>query len=158
VGALQGRLDVDEGRLRQQQLDLGPPAEPVGTHAVAQLGQQHAQRVSRLCGGVIPPTSHQQLIAGQWTATVEDQIGEHDPVQVDYTVAPSCIYRFSHTHFWSKHVHLQSNCQGTYYVKVIIAYGPDSGCIYMPPGSTATHSWSTGWPYYASRLDRVELR
>jgi hypothetical protein len=90
-------------------------------------------------------------------ATVQTASVANSPVQVDYTVAPSCIYRFSHTHFWSKHVHLQSNCQGTYYVKVIIAYGPDSGCIYMPPGSTATHSWSTGWPYYASRLDRVEL-
>ena len=74
-----------------------------------------------------------------------------------YTVAPSCIYRWQHTHLFSKHVHLASYCQGTYYVKVIIAYGPDSGCIYMPPGSTATWSWSYGWPYYLSRLDRVEL-
>ena len=41
--------------------------------------------------------------------------------------------------------------------KVIIAYGPDSGCIYLPRGATATHSWSYGWPYASSRLDRVEL-
>jgi hypothetical protein len=40
---------------------------------------------------------------------------------------------------------------------VVIAYGPDSGCIYLPRGATATHSWSTGWPYISSRLDRVEL-
>jgi hypothetical protein len=79
------------------------------------------------------------------------------PAQARYTVAPSCIYRFSHTHLFNKHVHLQNNCSGTYYVKVIIAYGPDSGCIYLPRGATATHSWSYGWPYVSSRLDRVEL-
>ena len=79
------------------------------------------------------------------------------PAQARYTVAPSCIYRFSHTHLLNKHVHLENRCQGNYYVKVIIAYGPDSGCIWLPRGATATHSWSYGWPYAASRLDRVEL-
>jgi hypothetical protein len=79
------------------------------------------------------------------------------PSVADYLVAPPCIYRFSHTHLFNKHVHLQNNCSGTYYVKVIIAYGPDSGCIYLPRGATATHSWSYGWPYASSRLDRVEL-
>ena len=72
VGALQGRLDIHEGRLRQQQLDLGPPAEAVGAQAVAQLGQQHAEGVSGLRGGVLVPAGHQQLIAGQWAAAVED--------------------------------------------------------------------------------------
>jgi hypothetical protein len=33
VSALQGRLDIDEGRLRQQQLDPGPPPEMVGAQA-----------------------------------------------------------------------------------------------------------------------------
>ena len=90
-------------------------------------------------------------------ATVQVASAPSSPAQARYTVAPSCIYRFSHTHVFSKHVHLQNNCSGTYYVKVVIAYGPDSGCIYLPRGATATHSWSTGWPYISSRLDRVEL-
>jgi hypothetical protein len=34
VGTLQGRLDVDEGRLRQQQLDPGPPPEMIGAQTV----------------------------------------------------------------------------------------------------------------------------
>jgi hypothetical protein len=76
VGALHGRLDVDEGRLRQQQLDGRPSAEPVGPQAVAQLGQQHAQRVARLRGGVLAPAGHEQRIARQLTATVEDEVGE----------------------------------------------------------------------------------
>jgi hypothetical protein len=71
--------------------------------------------------------------------------------------APSCVHRFSHTHLLNKHVHLENRCNGDYYVKVVIAYGPDSGCIWLPVGATATHSWSYGWPYAASRLDRVEL-
>jgi len=76
VGAFQGRLGIDEDRRRQQQLDLGPPAEMFGTQAVPQFGQQHAQRVSRLCGGVFSPAGHEQLVAGQWTAAVEDEVGE----------------------------------------------------------------------------------
>ncbi len=78
MGALQGRLGIDEDRRRQEQFDLGPPSEMFGTQAVPQLGQLHAQRVSRLCGGVLSPAGHEQLIAGQWTATVEDEVGEQD--------------------------------------------------------------------------------
>jgi hypothetical protein len=79
VGALQGRLDVDEGRLGQQQFDRGPPAEVVGAQAMAQLGQQHAEGVARLGRGVLAPAGHQQLVAGQRLAAVEDQVGEQDP-------------------------------------------------------------------------------
>jgi hypothetical protein len=50
-----------------------------GAQAVPQLGQLHAQRVTRLCGGVFSPAGHEQLVAGQWTATVEDEVGEQDP-------------------------------------------------------------------------------
>jgi hypothetical protein len=90
-------------------------------------------------------------------ATVHASSVASSPALARYTVAPSCIYRFSHTHLFNKHVHLQNNCSANTYVKVVIAYGPDSGCIYLPRGATATHSWSYGWPYAASRLDRVEL-
>ena len=90
-------------------------------------------------------------------ATVHAPSVASSPAQARYTVAPSCIYRFSHTHLFNKHVHLQNNCSANTYVKVVIAYGPDSGCIYLPRGATATHSWSYGWPYASSRLDRVEL-
>jgi hypothetical protein len=103
----------------------------------------------------LPAASARQVHAASG-ATVHTASVASSPAQARYTVAPSCIERFSHTHTFSKHVHLKSWCSGTYYVKVIIAYGPDSGCIYMPPGQTATHSWSYGWPYAASRLDRVE--
>ncbi len=104
----------------------------------------------------LPAASARQVDAASG-ATVQTASVVSSPAQADYTVAPSCIYRWQHTHTFSKHVHLASYCYGTYYVKVIIAYGPDSGCIYMPPGATATHSWSYGWPYASSRLDRVEL-
>lgn len=91
-------------------------------------------------------------------ATVHAPSVASSPAQARYTVAPPCIYRFSHTHLFNKHVHLENRgCNSNYYVKVIIAYGPDSGCIWLPRGATATHSWSYGWPYAASRLDRVEL-
>jgi hypothetical protein len=79
------------------------------------------------------------------------------PQTIAGPIAPSCIVRFSHTHAVSKHVHLQNNCSGNTYVKVFIAFGPDSACMYLPRGGTATHSWSVGWPYASSRLDRVEL-
>jgi hypothetical protein len=104
----------------------------------------------------LPAASALQVDAASG-ATVQTASVASSPAVADYTVAPSCIYRFSHTHLFNKHVHLQNNCSGTYYVKVIIAYGPDSGCKYLPRGATATHSWSYGWPYAASRLDRVEL-
>lgn len=75
-----------------------------------------------------------------------------------YTLAPACVERFSHTHLFNKHVHMQNLCgSGTQYVKVIIAYGPDSGCIRLVRGASATHSWNYGWPYALSRFDRLEL-
>jgi hypothetical protein len=79
VGALQGRLDIDQGRRRHQQLDLGPPAEPVGAQAVAELGQGHAEGVARRDRGVLAPAGHEQLVPGHRPAPVEDQVGEQDP-------------------------------------------------------------------------------
>ena len=104
----------------------------------------------------LPAAGARQVDAASGAA-VQVASAQSSPAQARYTVAPSCIYRFSHTHVFSKHVHLQNNCSANTYVKVVIAYGPDSGCIYLPRGATATHSWSYGWPYAASRLDRVEL-
>jgi hypothetical protein len=46
---------------------------------VSQLGQQYAEGVARVWRGVLAPAGHQQFVAGQRPATVEDQIGEHDP-------------------------------------------------------------------------------
>src|SRR5690242_16113153 len=51
----------------------------LGAQAVPQLGQQDVQRVSRLSGGVLSPPGHEQRVAGHGAATVEDEIGEHDP-------------------------------------------------------------------------------
>src|SRR6185437_12682856 len=70
---------VDEGRRRQEQFDLASSAEVLGAQAVPQLGQQDVQRVSRLRGGVLSPAGHEQRVAGYRAATVEDEIGEHDP-------------------------------------------------------------------------------
>jgi hypothetical protein len=79
VRALQGRLDVDEGLLRKEQLDLRAPLEPPGAQGVPQLGQQHVQRASRLRGGVLSPTRHQQLVTQQRAAPVEHEVGEEEP-------------------------------------------------------------------------------
>jgi hypothetical protein len=78
MGPLQGRLDIDEARRRHEQFDLGPTLEMFGTQTVPQFGQLHAQRVFCLWGGVFPPAGHEQLIAGQWAATVEDEVGEQN--------------------------------------------------------------------------------
>ena len=64
MGALQGRFGIDEDRRRQEQLDLGPTPEMFGPQAVPQLGQQHAQCVSRLCGGVLSPPAMSSLSRG----------------------------------------------------------------------------------------------
>ena len=49
-----------------------------GAQAAPQLGQQHVQRVPRLCGGVFSPARHEQRVSRQWTAAVEDEVGEQD--------------------------------------------------------------------------------
>jgi hypothetical protein len=74
-----------------------------------------------------------------------------------YTVAPACIDRVCHDHGSRKEVHLRNFCGGTWYVKVIVAYGPDSGCIRLDNGVGWLYWWEWGWPWAASRLDRVEL-
>ncbi|GAA3162517.1 hypothetical protein GCM10010451_08160 [Streptomyces virens] len=38
-------------------------------------------------------------------------------------------------------VYLYNGCSGARYVQVIIDYGPDSGCYYMPKGSSRTVSY-----------------
>ena len=78
MGALLGCLCVDERSRRQQQLDLGPPAEAVGAEALTQLGQQHAQRTPGLGGDVLAPAGDQQVLAGHRPAAVEREIGEQD--------------------------------------------------------------------------------
>lgn len=73
-------------------------------------------------------------------------------------IAPQCIQRVFHEHDWSKEVHLTNYCPYGYNVKVIVAYGPDSGCMFVSQyGGWATWWWSVGWPYAASRFDRLEL-
>ena len=72
-------------------------------------------------------------------------------------IAPFCVDRWSHTHLFNKDVHLWNRCGYTLWVKVIVAYGPDSDCKRLEPEATATHSWSYGWPYAWSRFDRLDL-
>ena len=79
VRALECRLDIDEGLLRKEQLDLRAPLEPIGAQAVPQLRQQNVERASRLRGGVLSPAGHQQLIAQQRAAAVEHEVSEEEP-------------------------------------------------------------------------------
>jgi hypothetical protein len=65
-------------------------------------------------------------------------------------VAPTCVYRFFEEHWYAFHLHGQNNCAGRRYVKVIIAFGPDSGCIGLDRGQSFTHSWQMG------RYDRLD--
>lgn len=65
-------------------------------------------------------------------------------------VAPTCVYRFFEEHWYAFHLHGQNNCAGRRYVKVIIAFGPDSGCIGLDRGQSFTHSWQLG------RFDRLD--
>lgn len=65
-------------------------------------------------------------------------------------VAPSCVYRFYEEHWYAFHLHGQNNCSTRQYVKVIIAFGPDSGCIGINRGQSFTHSWQLG------RFDRLD--
>lgn len=65
-------------------------------------------------------------------------------------VAPACVHRFFEEHWYAFHVHGQNNCSGRRYVKVIIAFGPDSGCIGLDRGQSFTHSFQIG------RFDRLD--
>jgi hypothetical protein len=76
VGALERGLDVDEGRLGQQELDTCPPLQMIGAQAVPQLGQRNAQRAARLCRRVLSPAGHEQLSTGDRAATLENEVGE----------------------------------------------------------------------------------
>jgi hypothetical protein len=76
VGALEGGLDVDEGRLGQQQLDTCPPLQMIRAQAVPQFGQCHAQRAAGLRWRVLSPAGHEQLRTGNRTATLENEVGE----------------------------------------------------------------------------------
>ncbi len=80
------------------------------------------------------------------TASVADPGGEVGTM----AVAPSCVYRFFEEHWYAFHLHGQNNCAGRRYVKVIIAFGPDSGCIGIDRGQSFTHSWQLG------RFDRLD--
>jgi hypothetical protein len=74
-------------------------------------------------------------------------------------LAPSCVFRWYEAHWNAKHVHGWNDCRGVQYVKVIVAHGPDSGCITVLPDNDAddfTHSWSYGWPYLKSSFDRLD--
>lgn len=84
----------------------------------------------------------------------EGDNGEGDVSIAD--VAHPCIRRTYHDHGTHKDVHLRNDCGARRYVKVIVAYGPDSGCIAMDSLSNWRFWWAVGWPYAASRLDRVE--
>ena len=71
-------------------------------------------------------------------------------------IAPRCVERFSHTHIGYKDVHVFNGCPGTVYVKVIVAYGPDSACTTVFRSDSWTFRWYHGWPYALSRFDRLE--
>lgn len=76
-------------------------------------------------------------------------------------LAPTCVERTYHDHGTPpggrKEVHLLNTCGRTMYVKVIVAYGPDSECIRMDNLSGWVFWWQIGWPYDASRFDRLDL-
>lgn len=73
-------------------------------------------------------------------------------------VAPPCIERYWHDHGDRREAHATNYCPIGYYIKFIIAYGPDSGCYFVSQfGGSAYWWWQIGWPYDLSRLDRVEL-
>jgi hypothetical protein len=95
-------------------------------------------------------------LASTTSAGAQEDVEPADDAAVAQ-VAPSCIERYWHNHSDRKEAHATSFCVGTYYIKFIIAYGPDSGCYRVGPGEGAYWWWQVGWPYAASRLDRLEL-
>ena len=70
-------------------------------------------------------------------------------------VAPSCVVRYYHNHIAWKEVHLRNDCPSTKYLKAIVAYGPDSGCIGLSRREPYTYRWYVEWE--PSRMDRLEL-
>jgi hypothetical protein len=88
-------------------------------------------------------------------ASAQEGDGPSDDVGVA-EVAHPCIRRTYHDHGNLKEVHLRNDCGARRYVKVIVAYGPDSGCIAMDSLSNWTFWWNYGWPWAWSTLDRVE--
>lgn len=99
------------------------------------------------------------VAAGGGNTRAAEQRGDRTAIEnteSPLAIAPSCVMRWYHNHGGHKHVHLYNGCSGTRYVKVIVAYGPDSGCKGLSRGASGTHSWSYGWPFSASRFDRLE--
>jgi hypothetical protein len=99
------------------------------------------------------------LMAGS-PASAQEGGGPADDVGVA-DLAPGCVERTYHDHGrppgGRKEVHLVNTCGRTMYVKVIVAYGPDSECIRMDSPSGWVYWWQIGWPYDASRFDRLDL-
>jgi hypothetical protein len=102
--------------------------------------------------GISAASAHQAdsapAVAGQ-SARAEQDRSARAPI------APTCVERFYHNHVVYKEVHMANWCAGTTrYVKVIVAFGPDSGCIRLVRGASATHRWP---PLLGSRFDRLEV-
>jgi hypothetical protein len=93
--------------------------------------------------------------AGASEQTALSAQGAQEQVQVrggnaTLALAPGCVHRWYEEHWYAFHVHGQNNCGNRQYVKVIIAFGPDSGCMGLDPGQSFTHSFQFG------RFDRLD--
>lgn len=57
-------------------------------------------------------------------------------------IAPACLKRVLYDSI--RYMRVESSCRTDQWVKLIIAFGPDSGCLRVPAGGSRWFSW--GWP------------
>lgn len=88
---------------------------------------------------------------GQTVPTSTDPDGFLPNASAD-DLAPTCFVTDPDEDFWSKWVDVISNCVGNYRVKVLVAFGPDSSCVYTLSGDQWRHTWYT--PGYFDGLVR----
>ena len=69
-------LYVDEGVLRQHELELRSPGQELGSHRVAQLREQYAQPRVVVGPRLLAVDGRQQLVAVDATEPVEHEVGE----------------------------------------------------------------------------------
>jgi len=120
--------------------------------------------MTRLSNSVLVSTV---LLAGAPTACVTDVADELDgvddrvqlvippgpdevtdsPSSVPKTLAPGCVWR---RQTGSRRLVIVNDCETDQWIKVIIAWGPDSDCWGLVPGEGIEVTWTLGW------FDRLE--
>jgi hypothetical protein len=87
--------------------------------------------------------------AGEPTGpAVDTSVGSDAPqadVSIQWIPAPPCVARWTGHDWWGSYVGVRNDCgYETVYVKVYIAFGPDSACFSLRPAETKKYYYPYG--------------